>query len=138
VGRSRSPWTLGFVTTYQSFWVVPSLRRDVSAVAIVPVSLRPASRGAEVVVPQPSAGAPITLAIEINEPADNGQLIYDLKAADGRTIVSGRAAAPAPGAPLLLLIPSTLAGPSHYILSVHEAGPSNRTLGEYRFAVSAQ
>ena len=136
------PWAaaaaLGFVTTYQSFWVVPSLRRDVSAVAIVPVSLRPASRGAEVVVPQPSAGVPITLAIEINEPADNGQLIYDLKTADGRPIVSGRAAAPAPGAPLLLLIPSTLAGPSHYILSVHDAGPSNRTLGEYRFAVSAQ
>ena len=136
------PWAaaaaLGFVTTYQSFWVVPSLRRDMSAVAIVPVSLRPASRGAEVVVPQPSAGAPITLAIEINEPADNGQLIYDLTSADGRPIVSGRAAAPAAGAPLLLLIPSTLVGPSHYILSVHDAGSSNRTLGEYRFAVLAQ
>ena len=83
-------------------------------------------------------GAPITLAIEINEPADNGQLIYDLKTADGRPIVSGRAAAPAPGTPLLLLIPSTLVGPSHYSLSVHDAGPSNRPLGEYRFAVQAQ
>ena len=136
------PWAaaaaLAFVTTYQSFWVVPSLRRDVSAVAIVPVTLRPASRGAEAAVPRPAGGAPITLAIEINEPADSGQLIYDLKSADGRLIVSGRAAAPAPGAPLLLLIPSTVAGPSHYILSVHDAGPSNRTLGEYRFAVSAQ
>jgi hypothetical protein len=136
------PWataaSLALVTTYQSLWVVPSLRQGASPVAIVPVTLHPASRGAEAVVPLPSDGAPIMLAIEINEPADNGQLIYDLKSADGRPIVSGRAAAPAVGAPLLLLIPSTLAGPSHYILSVHDAGPSNRTLGEYRFAVSAQ
>jgi hypothetical protein len=136
------PWAaaaaLALVTTYQSFWVVPSLRRDESPLAIVPVTLRPASRGAEAVVPFPPDGAPITLAIEINEPADGGKLIYDLKTADGRPIVSGPAASPAPGAPLLLLIPSTLAGPSHYILTVHDAGPSNRTLGEYRFAVSAQ
>jgi hypothetical protein len=136
------PWAaaaaLALVTTYQSFWVVPSLRRDDSALAVVPVTLRPASRGAEAVVPLPSDGAPITLAIEINEPAENGKLIYDLTSAEGRSIVSGRAAAPAPGAPLLLLIPSTLAGPSHYILTVHDAGPTNRILGEYRFAVSAQ
>ena len=43
---------------------------------------------------------------------------------DGRQIVSGRAAAPAPGSPLLLLMPSsTLVGSMHYILSVHDAGP---------------
>lgn len=136
------PWAaaaaLALVTTYQSFWVVPSLRRDQSPLAIVPVTLRPASRGAEPVVPLSSDGTPITLAIEINEPADTGQLIYELKNADGRPIVSGRAAAPAPGTPLLLLIPSTLVGPSHYSLSVHDAGPSNRPLGEYRFAVPAQ
>jgi hypothetical protein len=136
------PWAaaaaLAAMTTYQSVRIVPSQPRDEAAMAIVPVSLRPASRGAEPVVPLPSDGAPITLAIEINEPAENGQLIYSLANADGRPIVSGRAAAPAPGTPLLLLIPSTLAGPSHYILSVHDAGPSNRTLGEYRFAVSAQ
>jgi hypothetical protein len=136
------PWAaaaaLAAVTTYQSFWVVPSLRQDDAPMAIVPVSLRPASRGAEAVVPLPADRAPITLAVEINEPADNGQLIYEVKSADGRAIVSGRAAAPAPGTPLLLLIPSTLVGSSHYILSVHDAGPSNRMLGEYRFAVPAQ
>jgi len=26
----------------------------------------------------------------------------------------------------------------HYILSVHDAGPSGRLLGEYRFSVSTQ
>jgi hypothetical protein len=51
--------------------------------------------------------------------------------------VSGRAAAPAPGTPLLLLIPSmTLAGSMHYVLSVRDAGSSSRLLGEYRFEVS--
>ena len=54
-------------------------------------------------------------------------------------IVSGRAAAPAPGTPLLFAdARGHWSGRSHYILSVHDAGPSNRTLGEYRFAVSAQ
>ena len=68
------PWAaaaaLALVTTYQSFWVVPSLRRDQAPVAIVPVTLRPASRGAEAVVPLGAGTDPISLAIEINEPAD--------------------------------------------------------------------
>jgi hypothetical protein len=53
--------------------------------------------------------------------------------------VSGRAPAPAPGSPLLLLMPSwTLVGPMHYILSVHDGTGTGRLLGEYRFTVSAQ
>lgn len=134
------PWAaaaaLALVTTYQSFWVVPSLRRDQAPVAIVPVTLHPASRGAEAVVPLGAGTDPISLAIEINEPAGSGEIVYELTA-DGRPIVSGRAAAPAPGAPLLLLIPSpTLAASTHYSLSVRDRGSSNRVLGEYRFAVS--
>jgi hypothetical protein len=136
------PWAaaaaLACVTTYQSFRV-PSPGRDASPVAIVPVTLRPASRGADAVVPLPSGGGPVSVAIEINEPAESGQVAYELNSSDGQRIASGRAAAPLPGAPLLLLIPSwTLIGPMHYILSVHDAGPSGRLLGEYRFAVSPQ
>jgi hypothetical protein len=135
------PWAaaaaLAVVTTYQSFWIVDSLRRDASPVAIVPVTLRPASRGAEAVVPLPSGTGPVSLAIEINEPADSGEVAFSLSSSEGRRIVSGRAAAPAPGTPLLLLIPSrTLVASMHYVLSVHDAGPSSRSLGEYRFAVS--
>jgi len=135
------PWAaaaaLAVVTTYQSVWVVPSLRRDASPVALVPVSLRPASRGAEAVVPLPADAGPVSLAIEVNEPADSGQLAYTLTTADGRQIASGRAAAPAPGTPLLLLIPSrTLAASVRYTLLIHDAGASNRSLGEYRFAAS--
>ena len=59
--------------------------------------------------------------------------------ASQRMIVSGRAPAPAPGSPLLLLMPSwTLVGPMHYILSIHDGGGTGRLLGEYRFTVSAQ
>jgi hypothetical protein len=136
------PWaaaaTLALATAYQSFWVVPSLRRDAQPVALAPVTLRPASRGAEAIVPRASGTAPVALALEVNEPV-TGELAWNLSSADGRRIVEGRAAAPAPGTPLLLLMPSwTLVGPMHYILSVHEAGPSGPSLGEYRFTVSPQ
>jgi len=133
------PWavaaTFALATAYQSLWVVPSLRQDSLPVALAPVTLRPASRGAEATFP-PATG-PVTLAVEINEPVQ-GEVTYILSTATGRQIVSGRAAAPAPGTPLLLLMPSwTLVGPMHYILSVHDAGSSGRSLGEYRFAIPA-
>jgi hypothetical protein len=135
------PWAaaaaLAVVTTYQSFWTVRSPGRDATPIALVPVTLRPASRGAEAVVPVSPGTALVSLAIEINEPADSGHVAYTLRTADGRPAVSGRAAAPAPGTPLLLLIPSmTLAGSMHYVLSVRDAGSSSRLLGEYRFEVS--
>ena len=137
------PWaaaaTLAVVAGYQSFWVVPSLRQAAAPLALVPVTLRPQSRGAEAIVPVDRQGRPITLAVEVNDPPQGGEVTYDLSSTDGRRIVSGRAAAPAPGTPLLLLMPSwTLVGPMHYILSVHDAGPSGRLLGEYRFSVSTQ
>jgi hypothetical protein len=136
------PWAaaaaLAVVTAYQSVWVVPSLRRDTSTFAIVPITLRPANRGSEALVPLGRGTGPVSLAIDINDPPPSGELTYDLSASDGRHVASGRAAVPAAGTPLLLLIPSwTLVGSMHYILSVHDAGPSGRPLGEYRFAVSA-
>jgi len=137
------PWaaaaTLALATGYQSFWVVPQLRRETAPVALVPVTLHPASRGAEAIIPLGSRKGPVSLALEINEAAQGAELNYELTRADGRPVVSGQAAAPAPGTPLLLLMPSwTLVAPMHYILSIHEPGSSGRSLGEYRFSVSAQ
>jgi hypothetical protein len=136
------PWavaaTLAVITSYQSLWVVPSLRRDASPVAMVPVTVRPASRGAEAIVPLGSGTSPVTLALELAEAPQETQLTYDLRRADGTHIASGRVAAPLPGTPLFFLMPSsTLVGSMHYILTVHDAGSSNRSLGEYRFEVSA-
>jgi hypothetical protein len=136
------PWAaaaaLAVLTTYQAFLSVPSFEGE-SPVAIVPVTLRPASRGADAVVPLATGSTPVSLAIEINELADTRELAYTLRTADDRQIASGRAAAPAPGTPLLLLIPSgTLTAEMHYILSVHDLGPTRRELGEYRFVVARQ
>jgi hypothetical protein len=138
------PWaaaaSLALVTGYQSLWVVPNLaRNNASPLALVPVSLRPASRGSQTIVPLASNGGSVALALEINEATPGSELVYDLASSDGRHIVSGRAAAPGAGIPLFLLMPSwTLVGPMDYILSVHEAGSSARLLGEYRFTVSPQ
>jgi anti-sigma factor RsiW len=136
------PWaaaaTLAFVAAYQSLWVVPSLRRDTSPVALVPVTLHPESRGREALVLLASGTAFVSLALEVNDAPQGGELAYDLNSSDGRHIVSGQAAAPPSGTPLLLLMPSTLVSPMHYILSVHDAAAPGRLLGEYRFAVSTQ
>ena len=137
------PWaaaaTLAIAAGYESLWVVPSLRQSAAPLALTPLTLRPQSRGAEAVIPLDARGGPATLAIEINEPSQAGELTYDLSSTDGRHVVSGHAPIPAPGSPLLLLMPSwTLVGPMHYILSIHEGAGTGPLLGEYRFTVSAQ
>lgn len=135
------PWAaaaaLAGVAAYQSLWLVPSLQRDASPIVLAPVTLRPESRGAEPIVRARSRTAPVTLALEINDPPQGGEISYELNTSDGRHIASGRTTAPAPETPLLLLLPPwTLTGSMHYILSVRDASASGRSLGEYRFAVS--
>jgi len=135
------PWaaaaTLALVAGYQAFWLIPSLRRD-DAVALVPVTLHPASRGAEAVVPIGRDTRDITLAVEAVE-SDRRTVTWTLATSDGRVVKSGEAPVPPPGAPLLLLVPSwTLASGMHYILAFREGPDPGRPLGEYRFAVSAQ
>ena len=133
------PWAaaamLALVAGYQSL----GMKQNAPPLALAPYTLRPQSRGAEAVVRLDSRGGPTTLAIEVNDAPQSGEVTFELSSTDGRRIVSGRAPAPAPGSPLLLLMPSwTLVAPMHYILSVHDAAGSGRLLGEYRFSVSAQ
>ncbi|HJZ78532.1 MAG TPA: zf-HC2 domain-containing protein [Vicinamibacterales bacterium] len=135
------PWavaaTLAGVTVYQSVRVVPSLQPDASPVALAPVTLRPASRGAEALVAFDSQSRFVTVALDINDAPQSAELTFSLATADGRPVASGRAAAPAAGAPLLLLLPSsTLTAPMHYILSVRDTGSPARIVGAYRFALT--
>jgi hypothetical protein len=135
------PWaaaaTLAILAGYQAAWVVPSLRREASPVALVPVALRPGSRGTEPVVASGAPGRPITLAIDVNDAPADVELVYVLNTADGTRILSGRAPAPRPGTPLFLLIPaSTQLPPAHYSLTVQNAA-TNHPLGDYRFEVAA-
>ena len=136
------PWAaaaaLACIASYQALWVVPSLRRD-AIQALVPFVLHPESRGREATVVIPPGATTVTLAVQINEAPRDADVAYELAAVDGRRIASGRAAAPPPGAPLLLLVPAwTLVREMHYILTVRDTASTSSSLGEYRFSVSAQ
>ena len=135
------PWaiaaTLAIVAGYESLHSMPSPGRAEAPLALAPVTLRPESRGSEAVVRLRRDGGPVSLAVEVNDAPQGGELVYDLTRANGERIVSGHAPSPAPGSPLFLLMPAwTLAAPMHYILSVHDAAGAGRLLGEYRFTAA--
>src|SRR6266852_1735582 len=116
------PWaaaaTLALVAGYQSLMLAPGQDRRIQPQALTPITLRPASRGAEPVVPLPAGTAAIALAVDVG--ASRGpELAYDLRVVGGTSVASGRVVAPQPGVPLLLLIPAwTLTPAGHYILSI--------------------
>jgi hypothetical protein len=135
------PWAaaamLALVAGYQSLGLAPRLDRRIQPQALAPMTLRPASRGAEPVVPLPAGTAAIALAVDVGASREP-ELAYDLRTIGEKSVASGRVAAPQPGAPLLLLIPAwTLTPAGHYILSIRRASDGD-VLDEYRFAVSAE
>lgn len=133
------PWaaaaTFALVAGYQSLQP-SSLQRQLAPQALSPVTLRPASRGAEPVLVLPIDGSPaVTVAVDVSS---TDELSYDLRTTASKEVASGRAAAPAAGAPLLLLIPVwTLSPDEHYILSVRR-GTDGPLVDEYRFAVASR
>src|SRR5262245_47252240 len=130
--------TLAVVVSYQSLSIGPSPRRDASPMVLAPVTvtLRPESRGREPIVPAGAPERPLALSIDVNGARPDAELSYTLNRADGATVVSGRATAPRPGAPLLLVIPNwTAVPPAHYSRSVQDTA-TGQQLGEYRFEVS--
>jgi hypothetical protein len=135
------PWAaaamLALVAGAQSLMLGPGQNRLMQPLALAPITLRQASRGAEPVVPRPAGAAAITLAVIVD--ASRGpQLEYDVRAIGGKSVASGPVAAPQPGVPLLLLIPAwTLTPAGHYILSIHRASDGDIP-DEYRFAVRAE
>jgi hypothetical protein len=135
------PWAaaamLALVAGAQSLMLGPAQNRLMQPLALAPITLRQASRGAEPVVPLPAGAAAITLAVIVD--ASRGpQLEYDVRAIGGKSVASGHVAAPQAGGPLLLLIPAwTLTPAGHYILSIHRASDGDIP-DEYRFAVKAE
>ena len=80
------------------------------------------------------APSAVTLAIDVNG-SEPGDLTYDLRTGES-SVASGSVKAPAPGAPLLLLVPVwTLRPAEHYILTVRHA-PTGNPVGEFRFGVT--
>jgi hypothetical protein len=129
------PWavaaTLAIVAGYQALVMVPALRSLNQPQALAPVTLRPASRGQE---PRFSVGhgAPaITLAVDASSAVPGSALSYELRTSEGGLAAAGTVTAPAPGTPLLLLVPSQVVStPGHYVLSIAD--------GQYAFEVVTQ
>jgi anti-sigma factor RsiW len=139
--RQALPWavaaTLAVTLGYQTLFVVPGLRDGMVATqAVAPVTLRPATRGADPVIARPASGM-LALAIDVAGVPGVASLAYDLRTADGVSVATGTAAAPIPGTPLLVLVPGTvLQSAGGYVLSVRAADESGSTPVDYRFVVT--
>lgn len=137
------PWavaaTLAMAVGYQALWVVPGLQQQLPAPQVLsPVTLRAATRGAEPTVARPSAGV-VSFALDLAGVPSGARLSYDLRAADGRSVASGAAVAPAPGTPLLLLVPaSAVQSAGSYVLTVRAGDVAGPASADYRFTVTEQ
>jgi hypothetical protein len=106
--------------------------------ALAPLTLRPATRGQELIVPA-TAGGVVTLAIDLAGAAFDSGLTYEIRSDSGQIVGKGEAPAPAPGAPLFLLIPSSAFKSSgHYILSLRDPHSGSASSSEYRFSVQVK
>lgn len=136
------PWAaaaaIALFAGYQSLFVVPALRRDRLPLALDAVTLRPASRGAEAVVRIRSGQTEVLLDLDVNGAASGPEIEYDLKADDGSAPLVERARTPAPGSPLLLLMPAHRLQSAHqFTIVVRDPSKPESPLGEYRFTVAS-
>jgi len=141
------PWaaaaSLALVSGYQALFLGTGSGPRLEPQALTPVTLRPATRGAEPVVIV-EGDKPVALVIDVNIGANSdrpaAELSYDLRTIDGpssSSSFSGRAPAPEAGAPLLLLVPgASLPAPGRYLLRVTD--DTGQTIGEYRFAANTR
>jgi hypothetical protein len=133
------PWavaaTLAMAAGYQALVVVPGLQSQVVGPSVLsPVTLRGASRGATPTLTRPTNGA-LSFAVDLSGIPAGARLAYDLRAADGKSVATGTAAAPPPGTPLLLLIPaSALEAAGTYVVSV-TAGEGSAAV-DYAFTIT--
>lgn len=139
--RQVLPWavaaTLAVSLGYQTLFVVPGAGTGAATTqAVAPVTLRAATRGADVTIARPAAGT-LALALDVVGHAAGTGLAYDLRTADGTSVATGTAAAPIPGTPLLVLVPGTvLHSAGAYTLSVRAAEGSDSTPVDYRFVIT--
>jgi hypothetical protein len=133
------PWalaaTLAVVAGYQTVWR-PAAGVPGQTVALAPMTLRAASRGAEPAVTIGPSGI-LTLAVDLGDRPFR-RVSYTLRTAAGSTIASGEAAPPPAGAPLMLIVPGANIQPGeHYVLVVQDPVNADLTGEEYRFRVDS-
>lgn len=125
---------LALVAGYQALVVIPGLRETAGAQALAPVVLRPISRGEAPVVPQPEPNALVSLSMDVNLDPLPAELAYRLMTTDGREILAGTAPVPAPGTPLLLVLPGRMLAAGQYEVELRGAA-GGVDVGRYRFDV---
>jgi hypothetical protein len=132
------PWaaaaSLMLIAGYESFQMT-SMRRELARpMALSPLTLRAATRGQELTVPAKAASV-VTLAVDLGGNRFEDGVKYEIRVESAGVVAAGDAPAPAAGAPLLLLIPSSVFKASgHYVLALRSAGSRDGT-SEYRFSV---
>ena len=136
------PWaaaaTLALVAGYQAIRPFgPSAGVGIaSPVALSPMTLRPATRGEELKVSARPGGV-VTLAVDLGGARYERGLKYEIRNERGQLSGSGAAEAPSPGAPLLLLVPSSVfAASGRYTLTLQDPS-APESAREYRFVVDA-
>ena len=137
---TAAPWaaaaTLALVVGYQSLVTVPGLRDAVRPQSIEPVMLRGATRGAATTVAIAPGQRFVALSADLLTTPSSSSLAYELIDANRATVASGRSAAPASGAPLMLLVPvDELQQSGRYTLILRDADQKS-VIGEYEFDVS--
>ena len=144
--RSRGPaiaipWAAAAMMTlvagYESFHAVGPDGAGAlnSPIALAPMTLRAATRGEELTI-NAKPSSVVTLAVDLGGARFERGLKYEIRNERGELRASGDADTPTSGAPLLLLIPSSVFGTSgRYVLTLRDsAGAEPR---EYRFTVQA-
>ena len=135
--RRLAPWAaaavLALALVYQDRVAdAPGVPVDSRSQAFEPVALRPATRGAIQNVPLPPSGESLALALDVNIGAQGDALTYTLAGDDGSTILAGQARVPAPGTPLVVVIPAAPLDQGYHLITL-QAADAGVPPAEYRF-----
>lgn len=134
------PWAvaaaLAMSVGYQSLVTVPTLRSLLTAQAISPVILRPASRGEPTVVLS-EAARPVSLAMDVDARSPDARLSYVVRRSDGAVVVSNAGSVPRSGLPLILFLQGQdVPAPGEYAVLLTVTEGTRTTTTEYPFQVT--
>ena len=127
------PWAAAACLALVVSWQAATRPADDEARAVAATALRPASRGAVPAVALPAPDATIALALDVTSGAEGDPVAYRIEREDGSLIAEGPARLPAPGLPVLLLVPSKELRPGGLFVVKVTSGAGGVPAAEYRF-----
>lgn len=135
--RQLAPWAaaaaLALALVYQDRVAdAPGGPVESQSQAFEPIALRPATRGAIQNVPLPPSGESLALALDVNIGAPGDALTYTLAREDGSPILAGQTRVPAPGTPLVVVMPAAALDQGYHLITLRTAD-AGVPPAEYRF-----